>query len=257
MRRGISQSAINLYRKCPYAWYFKYIEEKEPMFPDHNILDVGSQVHEAIDIYYKMHYFTKASSTDILMETYNILRRKWDITLLPEQLKKAYVCIENFSKWEYNNICNKIQTKPCTEIEINIDGFYGIIDYADIINSIAVDFKTNKYPNIYDDYNVQAAIYKILYELQFDSNLKQFKFFFLYPNVIKNIKYDTEKMNLLAKEVEQQKNEIIHIYESKEYPKKPKKKKECERCLYRFYCVTREEYEQTSIRVNVEVPDLQ
>ena len=54
-------------------------------------------------------------------------------------------------------------------------------------------------------------------------------------------------MRLLAKEVEQQKNEIINTYKNEEYPEKPKIKKECERCLYRFYCAVRKEYETTDI----------
>lgn len=246
-RRGISQSAINLYRNCPFSWYLKYIENREPMFWDHSILDVGSIVHDTIDSYYRVHFLMDATADDILLETYNILKNKWDTYLLPEQLKKAYICLQNFSKWEHKNLLNRIRTKPSTEQKIDACGFYGIIDYVDINNDEAVDWKTNTYPSISRDYKIQAVIYRKLYQTKFNKNLKQFKFYFLYPDIIKVINYCDYEIRELTNEVIKIRDEILDAIKTDNFPKKSRTPNACKNCLYRFYCIKSEKNGQTDI----------
>ena len=67
--RPISQSSLNLYRDCPYAYKLKYIDGLEPMLPSTEIFDIGTYVHIAIDGYYKNRYKPRITSDDILVES--------------------------------------------------------------------------------------------------------------------------------------------------------------------------------------------
>lgn len=238
--RGISQSSMNLYMSCPYAWHLKYIEKKEPMFWDPSVLDVGSIVHGVIDLYYKMHFMCKGTDNDILVEVYNILKKKWDTTLTAEQFKKAYVCLENFSKWEHKNLLSGMRTKPSTEIKVDESGFFGILDYVDLVSEDVIDWKTNTYPTMMYEYKFQAAIYTTLYEKKFKRKLRVFKFYYLYPNIIRRIYCDTPEMREFTKEAEIIRNNIIKSKEENDFPKQPKTRDKCRTCLYKYYCMMSE-----------------
>lgn len=247
--RGISQSAMNLYTSCPYAWYLKYIEDKEPMFWDPSILDVGSIVHSVLDSYYKMHFISEGTDNDILIEVYNILKKKWDTTLLPEQFKKAYICLENFSKWEYKNLLSglRIHAKPSTEIKADESGFYGILDYVDVTNGDVIDWKTNTYPTLLRNYKLQAAIYTVLYEKKYKKNLREFKFYYLYPDIIRSLPCDSSEMREFIKEAKTIRNSILKSKEDNNFPKQPRTEKGCRNCLYKYYCMLSEKNGHSNI----------
>jgi len=237
-QRGISQSGLGLYRSCPYAYKLKYLHGYKPMFWNFDVLDIGSYVHEAIDKYYKLRFLTEADSpNDVLYETYDLLKQVWDTTLEPEGFKKAYTSLQNHAQFEYNQIKSGIRSKPFTEVKINARGYFGIIDYADMSSMNIIDWKTNRYPTLSYNYRMQAYIYKQLIDEHFNVDLKYFKFFFLFPNKWRTVKYDTPKMNEVANDVEELKSMVSDSYKYDSFEKRPRTKKMCRNCLYKYYCM--------------------
>lgn len=236
MPRGISQSAMSLYRKCPYAYKIRYIDGKKPIFYAPEILDIGRYVHDAIDRYYVNHFLMEGTAKDILEKSYSHLREIWDITLPPEDLKKAYTCLQNHALWEAKNIESGIETKPLSELKINGEGFFGIIDYVDTIQKKVIDWKTGRKPYLSYEYRMQAYVYKTLYQSQFEENLKHFSFFFLFPGEWRTVSFDTEKQIQIGNDVEKLKNDILDSIQNEEFAKQPRTEKGCKYCEYKLYC---------------------
>lgn len=234
MELFVSQSAMSTFRNCPYAWYC-YYHRKSPMFFNQDILDIGNYVHDAIDIYYTNHFSGDRTKEQILAKTYSILKENWDVTLPPEALKKAYTCLENFSDWEHKNLMKGIEN-PITEVDVYADGFHGIIDYFDIMSETAIDWKTNKYPVLSYTYKMQAIIYKNLISAKFNINIKYFKFFFLYPNSWRVVKFDDPKIKEVEKDVNMLYEEMTKCFNKGYFPKQPRTPSQCKNCIYKFYC---------------------
>ena len=236
MPRGISQSAMSIYRNCPYAYKIRYIDGHKPIFFAPQILDIGKYVHDAIDRYYKNHFLTEGTADDVLAKSYGHLREIWDTTLQPEDLKKGYICLQNHALWEANNINNGIRTQPLSEVQINSEGYFGIIDYIDVPNKKVIDWKTGRKPYLSYIYRMQAHVYKVLYESKFGEKLSYFDFFFLYANDWRRVKYDSDKQIKVGEEVERLKNEILNSIQNQEFAKQPRTDSMCKNCEYKLYC---------------------
>lgn len=236
MRRSLSQSAMGIYRSCPYAYKLHYIDRCQSIFFDPSILSVGSIAHDILDIYYKNYYLMKGTPNDILAKTYPMLEDKWDMSYSIEQFKKIYECLKNHAEWESKNITNNIGIKPLTEIAIEHDGLFGIIDYVDLANKKVIDWKTGKWPTISYTYRMQAHVYKKLFESKFNEELTHFSFFFLHSGEFRTIKYDTPKQKEVGEEVEMLKNTINENLLSGDFLKKPRTKNGCRYCNYKLYC---------------------
>ena len=229
---GISQSAISLYRFCPYAYHLKYNERCEPMFWDRSAMDTGNYGHISFDKYYKFHFDPEENRVYILSNTYAELSKVWDRSLGIEEFKKAYTCLEHHADWEYRNINNGLKTKPLTEVKLCHEGYYGIVDYLHLDNFKPVDFKTGRHASLRYEYLMQAYVYKVLIEGEFRKPVTHFYFFFLYPNEWRCVKFDTDKMKEIKKDVEGFKKGI----EDNIFPKKPRLSTGCKNCDYKYYC---------------------
>lgn len=233
--KSISQSQINLYKSCPYAYALKYQYGNEPMFYDPTIMYVGKMVHDAADYYYK-HCYTKDNDKALILSlTYRHLRDNWDTTLPVEYLKKAYQCLINFAEFEFNNN-HDLATKPITEIKIYAGDIMGIIDYIDLNNQLAIDFKTNARATLSRSYKMQAVMYKKLIKDKFDIELKKFRFQFLFVDEYRDAVFSKP----IYKEIEQDliacKEQIKESWRTLNFPKAPKTKSTCRWCNYRYYC---------------------
>lgn len=229
---GISQSAITLYRFCPYAYYLKYKKLCEPMFWDMSAMDTGRYAHDAVDKYYKFHFDFDVDREYILANTYSELSKLWDRSLDIEEFKKAYHCLENHADWEYNNITNGLGTRPFTELKLCHKGFFGILDYVHPQNWKPVDFKTGRHANLYYDYRVQAYVYKVLLEEEFHKPVNHFYFYFLYPNEWRTVSFGKDKQIKVGEDVENYKRCI----EEEEFEKTPRLESGCNNCDYKYYC---------------------
>ena len=233
---GISQSALNLFRDCPYAYKLKYLDRVEGIYFSNDAMDTGGYVHDAIDMYYRNHFLQEGTSDDILYHTYTNLKNIWDTTLSINDFKKAYTCLQHHSEWEYSNINKGIRTQPLTEVEIEACNLYGFIDYVDLEKQQVIDWKTNSYATLSYTYRVQASIYKILFEAKFNMKLKYFHFFFLYPNTWRIVKYGDAKQERVDTEVNALLEQLNLSLENREFEKNPRTNSWCKSCPYKLYC---------------------
>jgi len=228
-KRSISQSQINLFKKCPYAYELKYSYHKHPIFFDPSLFEVGSRVHDAIDKYYKGHYTPEFTENEILMEVYNILKYDWDTTLPADYLRKAYQCLQNFAIWEHKN-----QIQPLTEVKIYAGDLMGIIDYFDIYNKKIIDFKTNTRAFVGYNNKVQAVMYKMLVKEKFDIDIDKFLLYYLYPGEYREVKI--KNVDKIENDIKDNVKKIQEAWRRHHFPKIPKTPKTCNGCEYNYYC---------------------
>jgi len=232
--KNVSQSQINLFRNCAHAYYLRYELKKEGIWFDPSVIEVGSRVHDAINIYYRNHLLLSGTEEEIRDKVYNILRNQWDTTLPPEYLQKAYTCVCNFAKFEYNNRKGR-RGVPLTEVKIYSSGLMGIVDYLDLNKPKIVDFKTNTRAGVGYANKMQAVMYRILVKQEYDIDLTHFTLQFLFPNEIRLIKYD-DKMLAIQRELEESVDKIKKAWKEMEFPKEPRTPKTCNGCQYSYYC---------------------
>jgi len=232
--KNISQSQINLFKSCPYAYALRYIHKKEGIWWDPSIVEVGSRVHDAIDDYYRNHFLENATEEQIRDKVYEIIRNQWDTTLPADYLLKAYTCVCNFATFEYNNRKGR-RRRPLTEVRIYSGGLMGIVDYLDLNKPKIVDFKTNTRAGVGYANNVQAVMYKRLVKEEYDIDLKYFTLQFLYPNEIRLIKFD-DKMIKIQQDLEESVEKIRKAWEEMNFPKEPRTPKTCNGCQFNYYC---------------------
>jgi len=233
--KNISQSQINLFRSCPYAYALRYKFRKEAIMFDPSIIEVGKRVHNAIDNYYKYCYSFDTNEDEIRNRTYKILRAEWDTTLPPEFLSKAYTCICNFAKFEINNLNKGRISKPLTEVKIYHDGMMGIVDYLDLEKPSIVDFKTNTNAGVGQDSRIQAMMYKILISEEYKIDFSYFTLQFLFPGESRIVKFD-EKTLETKEIILQTVKDIREAWAKDEFPKKPRTSKGCNWCSFKYYC---------------------
>ena len=232
---NISQSQINLYRSCPYAYYLRYSLKKEGIWWDPSIVEVGKRVHDAIDAYYKYKYDIYTDEGGILNKVYEILRADWDTTLPAAFLKKAYTCLEHFAKFEMNNINKGITVKPLSECRIHADGLYGIVDYLDLTQRKIIDFKTNNRAGISYGNRLQAVMYRKLVKEKFKFEIPYFTFQYLFPDEVRIVKFDG-KTEQVEKEMYAFIERIKESWKTKNFPKTPRTKSGCNSCQFHYYC---------------------
>jgi len=231
---GISQSQINLYRSCPYAYKLKYVDGLEPMMFTRDFLDIGKYIHDAIEVYYKNLYDTDTNPESIYKSTYSVLRENWDHTLLPEYLKKANICLQNFGLLEYENM-QENKTEPESEGNYTYDDFRAKLDYFRRIPLLIGDFKSSTKPIVYYDYKIQAAVYLYVMRHKLDLDIDDFYFWYLYPNIVKKVKWDD--LQKVLEDAKKYRDEIKDAFDSMEFKKKPRTKSTCKYCDYKYYCV--------------------
>ena len=230
----ISQSQINLFKKCPYAYELRYAHNKTPMYFDPSVFEVGSKVHDAIDKYYKSHYSTNVTEEEILLEVYGILKHDWDVLLPADYLRKAYQCLQNFATFEYNNLNNGVQKQPLTEVKIYAGDLMGIIDYFDIDKKKIIDFKTNTRAFVGYGSKVQAVMYKMLVKEKFDMDIDKFLLQYLYPGEYRQVA--VKNADKIEQDIYDNVKKIQEAWRRMHFPKIPKSKKTCNSCEYKYYC---------------------
>jgi len=231
----ISQSQINLYRSCPYAYALRYLYKKEGIWWDPSIVEVGRRVHDAVDAYYKHHYVIWKNSREILKKVYEILRAEWDTKLPAEYLRKAYTCLSHFADFEMNNINKGILTKPLTEVHIHADGLYGIVDYLDLNQRKIIDWKTNTRAGISYANRLQAVMYRKLIRDKFKFEIPYFIFQFLYVDEVRIVKFD-KKTEQVEKEMYEYIEKIKEAWKTKTFPQEPRTPSGCNACQFHYYC---------------------
>jgi len=225
----VSQSQINLYRFCPYAYKLHYLDKCEPMNFKPELFEVGSRVHDAINRYYEEFYKPSITLPKLQALLYNILRKDWDYTLPPEFLKKAKQCLDNFSTFEIVEMVRRDYEKPFSEVAVYDKNLFGIIDYYHPRTSRVIDFKTSVSTSITNDYKVQASLYLHLVNSMSNRKVEKFYFYFLPANKLVEVPLDenlVEEVKIFAQKI--QLSLKTHDF--------PKVETRCKSCPYRYYC---------------------
>jgi len=232
---GISASQLQIFDDCPYKYYLNYIRKLDAIMWDITVFDVGTKVHDTVDMYYRKCYGEKKTYDEILFETYQILRSMWDIYLPASHLKKAYECLENFAKFEENRLKYDM-IKPLTELKVPAKGYYGIIDFYNPATQKAIDWKTGKHPSITRGYRIQAQVYKILVDTKFKTDIEKFYFSFLHSGIMRKVDLKDKKMEPIEDFVREGKEKILKARKTGQFEKKPRTDKMCNWCDYKYYC---------------------
>ena len=194
MEKGIkrlSPTSINCYRRCAREFYYNYIL-KLPQ-PSNIHLIKGTVIHKTLEMFFKTGYVV-----DLQTKLINIFNDGWkenerkvnDLKLSPKEIEKEKndclnmldIFVKTFlAKMEYliwsgkaknyghafNILRPKFREKFYESKELNLCGFVDRIhtDYSGIVT--VGDYKTSsRYGiGIKDEYDVQCAIYALLYKL--------------------------------------------------------------------------------------------
>jgi len=193
------------------------------------LFEVGSRVHDTINIYYEEFYKPSITLPKLQVLLYNILRKDWDYTLPIELLRKAKKCLDNFATFEITEMMRRNYEKPFSELAIYDKDLVGIIDYYHPDTKRVIDFKTSNSTTITRDYKVQASLYLYLVNSISTKKVEKFYFYFLPANKLVEVPLDE---NL----VEEVKNFVQKIQFSLENKHFPKVETRCKNCPYRYYC---------------------
>ena len=205
---NVSVSMLNNFLECPRKWYFRNLLKLPE--PKSESLDIGNQVHHAIDRILKLdHAPNKKEIEEIVGEDKEVLKivLKWVEKRLGEIVKKR----EN-----EKSISLSYKDFP----HLNIYGKLDLIEFLDSENVRVTDFKTggvkkkSEIEKIDDDgkmsnYMRQLAMYSFLISKsnKWKANVRESRLEFLEAKDGKEAIYDTfiseEKISLLIKDIKE------------------------------------------------------
>ena len=252
----LSNSGINLFLQCPYAWFLKYVLQRKGFSTVYMIL--GTAYHEVIEGFYlnKKISFSKIVKEELLKHPYLIKDKK----IIKAELDRYKKVVKFYKE---NIMPNYILKKPEDveqEILLNIkqndddDDEEGInlIGYIDLLltniktgREVVVDIKTTgQFPNESDfnfDYFKQLSIYKQVYpqrDIELHYLVKYFK-----TCVVQEYKFDKKHVIFNYENIRTIAFAIKNAVDNNSFPatgcfvqSKYTKNIECYGCLYRQHC---------------------
>ena len=238
---SISQSSLNLFNDCPFAYYLKTLK-LNPMYYNTKGFEVGTVVHDTLDYFYKHRYDKNMEYEDIYYYTYEIMKKYWKNDMDQEDYVKIVRCLKNHATWlakkdfEKTPVTEGFVDIPFTDEDDEEEGWLGYIDFIDPSNKQVIDWKTNTRAVLSKNYRIQAEVYRILMKKKFGIELDYFDFFFLYNNEWRRVKYSTPAQKKIKKELMEIRERMIAAIKEGKFPKNPRTEKMCKWCPYRYYC---------------------
>lgn len=172
MKKYLSPHAINLYLKCPRAFYY-YSNGYQELIPPQYLreaIELGNLVHRIIQKYYQfiLQSNVSALSEEIITE---YLRKAYRETISLSDSEKLGRILQNFrsfEKWRVSS--NLFFVKPeCVECEFIRDdlGLHGVLDVVFKKKRdnklVVVDWKTGEYASVFEpNIRLQLSIYAYL-----------------------------------------------------------------------------------------------
>ena len=228
----ISQSSLNLYNDCPFAYYLKTLG-LEPMYYNTKGMEVGTIVHDTLDYFYKHVFELGMEEQDIFYHTYEIMKKYWKNDLAQEDFEKIVRCLRNHATWLAKQ---DFEGVPLTEGFVKAKQWLGYIDFIYPATNTVIDWKTNTKAVLSKNYRRQAEVYRILVKEKFGMDIEFFLFFFLYNNEWRKVKYDTPAQKKIREEMFHIREQMLEAIKTGKFPKNPRTEKMCKWCPYRFYC---------------------
>lgn len=159
----LSASSLNLFLRCPYAYYLKELEKVQPAYSER--VFVGKLVHKTLENYFlykKENPDTPTSLLDFLEDSYKEVRESHEIssTSALNYKDESVDYLKN-----YENIAKQIQPLEVEKnFEIIIDDIT-ISGYIDLIdkNRKIIDYKTTNQKSIKPspEYRMQLSVYSL------------------------------------------------------------------------------------------------
>lgn len=205
-KRLLSPSAINLYFQCPRKFYYRYIKGLPTKDSIHTVR--GSLVHNVLENFYDLNdsNLTNVNYKKVIHEEISSLfKKEWEKNIPKmKSLGISNVEIEFYkedttiqlSKWT-EKLIDQLEKKLSEVFMIKnawkyffpkyrelklLSNNLGIIGYADQVlelgnRHLVLDFKTSKSPKISFDYQLQLAMYNIMYKEKYGIEPETFLWF--------------------------------------------------------------------------------
>lgn len=243
-----SPSSINLFKQCPRKYWYRYWA-KLPSKPSIH-LTRGKAVHEALELFFDADVTNVPDDPDGFFLTMKVVlheyfKRAWEryqeefaqLDLTPEELQGYYdeslMMVQHYftyftSKIKYFTRFLPVKeaweaVKPSREMEFMSEqhGVRGFIDaiHDEAGKTLILDYKTSRKSVITDAYELQLAIYAMLYEEKFRTP-DLVGIFFLKDGV-------EQLLDVTPRMIEHAKDEVhaVHLATQscrmRDYPKKP------------------------------------
>jgi len=159
----LSASSLNLFLKCPYAYYLKEIEKVEPQFTEDRVF-TGKLVHKTLENYFtfrKDNPDENPSLLDFLDDAYKELRDNLSNSIQTLNFKDD--AVEMLKQYEATaRTLQPLETEKEFELEIDDIRITGYIDLITKDRKV-IDFKTTNSTNIKvsTEYKLQLSIYAL------------------------------------------------------------------------------------------------
>lgn len=221
----ISFSRLDTYIKCPRRYYYKHIKNiGEPRFMDREMLEFGTNSHEALRRYFEIspYEFDK----DKFLQIYSSFEDAQP-TLKNELFK---IRIGQFQELQNLHFKNGFSVLACElKIESEFNGLLvdGTIDRVDINGDEIwlIDYKSGKLANYKN--SLQLAFYEMLYMAKFGKETKGY-FYSLSENKFEPNKKSIDELSDILGELKEKSNKEIEFSQNT---------KECQYCSYQTLCL--------------------
>ena len=161
----LSASSLNLFLRCPYAYYLKEIEKAEPVMNEGAFL--GKLIHKTLENYFN---YKKQNQNEDKLDIADFLEDSFKQLIKQENIKftfkkSDYKDIAVDMLQNYNQIAKTITPLETEKyFEIYIDDVY-ITGYIDLLTQDRklIDFKTSQSKNvkINSEYVMQISLYSM------------------------------------------------------------------------------------------------
>lgn len=163
MKRRLSKSQINLYLQCPFKWKKIYIDgiKSKPS----KAQERGIKIHEEIQNFYKNIQLISRENTKIPE-----IKPKKDMSVITKFLdfenKRIKMCVDEKGNFDPKYFKPIFQELAVEDDDLKLRGFIDAVYMNPKDNGIIIiDWKTGRYyPEKFDDYRFELAIYKELFD---------------------------------------------------------------------------------------------
>lgn len=236
MKSYISASGLKTFEDCPRQWWYKYESDKEPVEGDTRALDLGSAVHETIELVLTTDpppQWDAWEEWDIESRFLDVYEQQFAASVAEEYQDRAIKCLKNAARYLEKREPQLRGVEVSVEYNLNrpdVDGLArGTMDVA--TDTEIWDWKTG---GIYDDTakkeKIQGAAYMGAYRVEYGEAPEAIRFIYLREEAVRSIEPSDEVWEYFVGYARRlaaaKKNDAFEAT-----PGKP-----CQWCDYQSYC---------------------
>jgi len=237
--RGISNSQLQSWMDCPFRLYLQYLQQCKPIFWKPENFFVGATVHESAEGYFLNWYSSKASQKYILYYLYEELKSRWKYNEKAIDFAKAYNNLKGIAEFESQRVLQN-PYKPHIELtrDVKKAGVYIKVDVFDEQLVKLKDWKTSSSVKVNRGEKIQACVYKLGVDEEFNIDLDEVGFIFPHtePYTEIKVKFNDPEIIKLMEEVKDAVRQVQKCFITKKFEKKPRTAGYCNYCNLKSYC---------------------